>query len=201
MGAVFEAGMTPEAALQRYPQCAPYASMMRGGPGMTVGQIPPQVMPGGSAYTPPYTPQFVPALPPAQTISYSQGALPAMAGLPALGGMAARALPMIGSAAGRVLPYASSSLAAIRRALPTLKREIAIASGLVLLNGIWWSGSTPVGKSRRRRRINPLNYRAALRAASRLCKVHDMTARIERSLPCAPGGTKRIRRRRKKSCR
>jgi len=196
IGAVTEAGMTVQQALARYPQCQPYAGVMGG---------------GGQYQPPPYMP-----LPPPSVAggAYSNGGLrqisygngngngggyrPAMT----LPGMALRALPTIpqlGAMAGR---YTGQALSVLKRSLPTLKRDLAIASGFSVVGSlIYDQAGNLVGKTRRRRRINPLNYRAAMRAASRLCKVQDLTARIQQALPVASSPKKRFRKRRRKTCR
>lgn len=181
-----------EGAVRRYPQQAALYGGGRviEGPGFQQGEYryePPAVVPQ-QAFSPP-------AQRTAQTIAFA----PAMT----LPGMALRALPTIpqlGTMAGRVV---GGSLRALKRNLPTLRRDVVIASGFTILSGIVFDQSgNPVGKVRRRRRINPLNYRAAMRASRRLCAVQDLCAQIMRALPSRP--TRQPRRsarfRRRKKC-
>jgi len=190
IGAVTEAGMTVQQALARYPQCQPYAGVMGG---------------GGQYQPPPYMP-----LPPPtvgggyysggnglRPISYGNGMM-----VPTGGGRALA--PLNGWKTGGIIgqPLAALGGMSLKSALPRLNTSIARASGFVAHQGVWYSGTQPVGRVRRRRRINPLNYRAAMRAASRLCKVQDLTARIQQALPVASSPKKRfIRKRRRKTCR
>lgn len=180
-----------QAKLIKYPQCAPYISA--GGPIMP-GQvvIPQQAIPGSGAIPAPYTGQ--PQVPTASVvpISYQSPMLPmtpAMATLPQI-------IPKM------VAPMVSMAAKAGSALLPVLNTATALASGFQLVGNLWYTaGGMAVGRKRRRRRINPLNYRAAMRAASRLCKVHDLTARISQALPAAsPARATRYRRRRKKRC-
>lgn len=180
-----------QAKLIKYPQCAPYISA--GGPIMP-GQavLPMQGIPGSGAIPQPYT--GMPTVPSASVvpISYQSPMLPmtpAMATLPQI-------IPKM------VAPMVAMAKTAATYGLPVLNTATALASGFQLVGNLWYTaGGMAVGRKRRRRRINPLNYRAAMRAASRLCKVHDLTARISQALPAAgPARATRYRRRRKKRC-
>jgi hypothetical protein len=180
------------AKLAKYPQCAPFIS--GSGP---ITTAPVQAIPGSGQYPAPYT--GFPQLPTASTvpISYQAPMLPAMAMLPQIGSMLPRLAPMlpaIGSAVGAVSTMA-------KKLLPVLNKNIALASGYIVTAGLVYTATGQlVGRVRRRRRINPLNYRAAMRAASRLCKVHDITARISQALPAAGTARAPRRRRRRKRC-
>jgi len=149
-------------------------------PGIVVG-------PGGIVGSVPVTPP-VTYVPPAQQaalpISYTGTGL-MMAGGGGGGGALTPLSPWTtgGSLVGT--PLGGLAGKSLKSALPVLNSSIARASGLVLSGGVWWQGPTPVGRARRRRRINPLNYRAALRAARRLGLVQDLITRIERALPRA----------------
>lgn len=175
------------AKLAKYPQCAPYIS----------ASGPATAMPGTGVVPMPYTGQ--PTMPTASVvpIAYQAPMLPAMAMLPMIGSMlpkVAQALPMVASAMGAIT-------AAAKKALPVLNKSIALASGYIVTAGLVYTATGQlVGRVRRRRRINPLNYRAALRAASRLCKVHDLTARISQALPAAGSARAPRRRRKRKRC-
>src|SRR5262245_53858882 len=208
------------AKLAKYPQCAPYINAA--GPVTTmspvlaapptIGMMPPVVMPGGSPIIPPYTPQVAPTLPPAQQLSGGQAALPISYATPVGAGggttMTPFGLPMIPPTQIPGLPGSWSTGGSMmgiplgnRTGLPWVRRALAKRSGLIISRGFAFTPQGAlVGRVRRRRRLNPLNYRAALRAAARLYQVKDMTARIEKAI----GGTRprRARRaRRKKSCR
>lgn len=183
------------AKLAKYPQCAPYISAA--GPITAAPQV---AIPGSGQYVPPYT--GVPTVPSASVvpISYQSPMLPAtpaMAMLPQIGSMMSKVAPMlpaIGSAA-------TALTAAAKKALPVLNKTVALASGYIVTAGLVYTATGQlVGRVRRRRRINPLNYRAAMRAASRLCKVHDLTARISQALPAAGSARAPRRRRRRKRC-
>lgn len=185
------------AQLAAYPHCAPYitASGPIGTPG--VGVVPQTVIPGSGQSVVPYT--GYPTVPSASTvpIAYQAPMLPAMGMLPQIGQMLPKVAPMIGSA----LTAAGALTAAARKALPVLNKNIALASGYIVTAGLVYTAAGQlVGRTRRRRRINPLNYRAAMRAASRLCKVHDLTARISQALPSAGTARAPRRRRRRKRC-
>ena len=174
------------AKLAKYPQCGPYIS--GGGPLLTA---PMAALPGSGQQVVPYT--GYPTLPAASVvpIAYQAPMLPTM--LPMIGQMLPKIAPMIGSAMTAV----GALTAAAKKALPVLNKSIAVASGYIVAAGLVYTAAGQlVGRVRRRRRINPLNYRAAMRAASRLCKVHDLTARISQALPSA--GTARAPRRRRK---
>jgi hypothetical protein len=177
------------AKLAKYPQCAPYITAA--GP-VLLGAPPVQAQPGTGQLPVPYT--GTPTVPSASVvpISYQSPMLPmtpAMATLPQI-------IPKM------VAPMVSTMSKAATTLLPILNTATALASGFQLVGNLWYTaGGMAVGRKRRRRRINPLNYRAAMRAASRLCKVHDITARISQALPTAgPARAIRFRRRRKKRC-
>jgi len=177
------------AKLAKYPQCAPYISAS--GP---ITAAPAVGMPGTGLMVPP--PLSYPMLPQASTvpISYQSPIMPAMAGLPQIMSAIPKMLPMIAPAMGVLT-------AAAKKLLPVLNKNIAIASGYAVVGGLVYTAAGQlVGRVRRRRRINPLNYRAAMRAASRLCKVHDLTARISQALPAAGSARAPRRRRRRKRC-
>lgn len=180
------------AKLAKYPQCAPYISAA--GPLTTA---PYTAIPGSGQIPAPYS--GIPQLPTASTvpIAYQAPMLPAMAMLPQIGQMLPKLAPMlpaIGSAVGAVS-------AAAKKLLPVLNKNIALASGYTIVAGLVYTAAGQlVGRVRRRRRINPLNYRAAMRAASRLCKVHDLTARINQALPSTSTARAPRRRRRRKRC-
>jgi len=176
------------AKLAKYPQCAPFITA--GGPAVTA-------IPGSGQMVVPYAGQ--PTLPTASVvpIAYQAPMYPAMAMLPQLGAMLPKIAPMIGTAMTAV----GALTAAAKKALPVLNKSIAIASGYIVTAGLVYTATGQlVGRTRRRRRINPLNYRAAMRAASRLCKVHDLTARISQALPAAGSARAPRRRRKRKRC-
>jgi len=153
------------------------------GPGGMAGGFAPMALPGGSTAIAPYTPQFPALLPPAQQVSFSQAAtpIPVMGMLPKIGGM------MGGWTTGGLMK-------GLRASLPVLDRAIAYASGYMLIRGIWYDRSgSAVGRARRRRRVNPLNYRAAMRAARRLQAVQKLTGRINSALPTARKNVKKFR--------
>jgi hypothetical protein len=105
------------------------------------------------------------------------GATPVMAGIPP----ALQAIPSLGGAGGWVT---GGLMAGARAALPVLNTVAALASGYVAIKGIWYTPQgQAVGRRRRRRRVNPLNYRAAMRAARRLGAVQDLLGRINKALP------------------
>jgi len=186
-------------ALAMYPQCAPYAAQMNVPIGTPNPRIPatstvappvlmapqvPQAMPGGSIY-----PQAPPPQPTMQTLPVAYQ--PAMATVPPL----LQALP-------KVAPMVT---AAAKAALPILNTAIAVASGYQLIGNLWYTaGGMLVGRKKRRRRLNPLNYRAAKRAARRLCAVRDLTAQIEKAIPTRPSRARRpvyAFQRKRKTCR
>lgn len=176
------------AKLAKYPQCAPYINAS----GPSVG------LPGSGMLPAPYT--GFPTVPQASVvpIAYQSPMLPAAAGmLPMIGGMLPKVMQMLPKVSG----VAGTALSVIKKNLPTLNKSIAIASGYVVAAGLVYDqAGNLVGKTRRRRRINPLNYRAAMRAASRLCKVHDLTARISQALPAAGSARAPRRRRKRRKC-
>jgi len=180
------------AKLAKYPQCAPYISSA--GPITTAPSV---AIPGSGQQVMPYT--GFPTVPTASTvpIAYQAPMLPAMAMLPQIGQMLPKLAPMLpalGSAAGAITTAA-------KKLLPVLNKNIALASGYTIVAGLVYTAAGQlVGRVRRRRRINPLNYRAAMRAASRLCKVHDLTARISQALPAAGSARAPRRRRKRKRC-
>lgn len=179
------------AKLSKYPQCAPFISAS--GP---ITSAPVQAIPGSGQYVP--APSQI-MLPQASMvpISYQSPLMPAMTMLPKIGQLA----PMVGAMLPKIGSMAGTALSVIKKSLPTLNKSIAIASGYVVAAGLVYDqAGNLVGKVRRRRRINPLNYRAAMRAASRLCKVHDLTARISQALPAAGSARAPRRRRRRKRC-
>ena len=113
-GQVNELGLSPAAAVAKYPQCAPYLSGAPPGGGYPVPQV------------------WSPPPPPLQQISYAGAATPAMTMLsPML--RALPTIPQLGAVAGR---YTGQALAAVKRALPTLKRDLAIASGFTIASGL-----------------------------------------------------------------
>jgi hypothetical protein len=171
------------AKLAKYPQCAPYISAA--GPITVAPQV---AIPGSGQQVVPYT--GYPTVPSASVvpIAYQSPMLPTPTGLPQImSGAAKMVAPMITTAAKSLLPI--------------LNTATALASGFQLVGNLWYTaGGMAVGRKRKRRRINPLNYRAAMRAASRLCKVHDLTARISQALPAAGSARAPRRRRRRKRC-
>lgn len=179
------------AKLAKYPQCAPYISAA--GPITTAPVV---SIPGSGQIVPQYT--GMPMLPTASTVPISYQA-PMLTATPVqlpqiVGQMMTKVAPMLAPAMGAVT-------ALVKKNLPTLSRAIvANTPGAVITAGLVYIGGQLVGKVRRRRRINPLNYRAAMRAASRLCKVHDLTARISQALPAAGSARAPRRRRRRKRC-
>jgi hypothetical protein len=182
-GQVNELGLTPEQAIAAYPQCAPYL----GGGGMV-----PRVLPGAGAVSPTYGNQIpISFQPPAQ-----MSAVPLMGMVPPMMGGMARLAPLMGGAwtTGGTMRM----LGAVgRNALPVLNNAIAIASGYMLVKGIWYTpDGMAVGRRRRRRRVNPLNYRAAMRAARRLGLVQELVGRINKALPTA-GKQVRIKKKRR----
>jgi len=177
------------AKLSKYPQCAPYIS--------AAGPLPAVGMPGTGIMVAPPNPYSM--LPQASTvpIAYQSPLMPAMTMLPQLGTMLPKLAPMIGTAMTAI----GGLTAAAKKLLPVLNKNIALASGYTIVAGLVYTATGQlVGRVRRRRRINPLNYRAAMRAASRLCKVHDLTARISQALPAAGSARAPRRRRRRKRC-
>lgn len=141
------------------------------------------------------TPQV--GLPASQQASISAAALP---GLPGVLRTLPQVLPRIGGAVAGVAGKAYSALPAnVRAQLPRIARDAAIAAGLYIAGGLVYDAAgNLVGRTRRRRRMNPLNYRAAKRAARRLCAVQDLCADISKALPTrAP----RARRSRRRKCR
>lgn len=155
------------ATLSKYPQCVPYAAQLgQGGATAQPGYGLPVPYQNQNAFTPP-----------AQQAAHPISFTPAMTMLPKLPQLMA---PMSGWTTGGMIGAIG------KNALPVLNNAIALASGYQLIKGIWYApGGQAVGRSRRRRRINPLNYRAALRAARRLDKVQDITRKIEKALPKA----------------
>jgi hypothetical protein len=186
-----------QTALAMYPQCAPYAAQMNVPIGTPNPRIPataavappvlmappvPQAMPGGSpTYQVPATvPQTLP-------VAYTAPVQPAMT------------LPSI------VPKLAAPVVTAAKTLLPVLNTATALASGFQLIGNLWYTaGGMAVGRKRKRRRLNPLNYRAAKRAARRLCAVRDLTAQIERAIPTRPARSRRpvyAFQRKRKTCR
>lgn len=183
------------AKLAKYPQCAPYIS--QAGPITTAPVV---AIPGSGQVVPPYT--GMPTVPTASLVPIAYQApmlpaTPAMAVLPQIGSMMAKVAPMLPTLSGAT----TAITAAARAALPVLNKNIALASGYIVTAGLVYTAAGQlVGRVRKRRRINPLNYRAAMRAASRLCKVHDLTARISQALPSTGSARAPRRRRRRKRC-
>lgn len=190
-------------ALAMYPQCAPYAAQMNVPIGTPNPRIPataavappvmvppqlPQAMPGGSPYPQPTPMQAMPM----QTLPVAYQ--PAMATVPPL----LQALPKVAA------PLTSAITTAAKTALPVLNTAVALASGFTLVGNLWYTaGGMLVGRKKRRRRMNPLNYRAAKRASRRLCAVRDLCTQIERAIPSKPTRRRKVYafQRRKKTCR
>lgn len=182
--------------LQRYPHCA---GILGGQAGITT--VPPTtVIPGVGAQVSPMVQSPLGGLPSAQTIAYTGGLTP----LPT-GALVNPATVAAASGAARALmPLATRGItSAVRASLPLMKRALAIASGFIVAGGLVYDVSGAlIGKTRRRRRMNPLNYRAAKRAAHRLCAVQDLCGDIERALPRARAHhAAPHRRRRRRRCR
>lgn len=137
----------------------------------------------------------------ATPISYGNqfggGFQPAMGMLPSI--------PQLGAMAGAGARLAGTGLAALRSSLPAIKRSDALSVGAIISGGIAFLNGQPIAKVRRRRRINPLNYRAAKRAARRLCLVQDLCGDITAALPSRKARAPRARRsgyrRRRKACK
>jgi len=162
-------------------------------PGVVVAGAPASVP--GAGYAQPQVPwQSQQAYrPPAQQLATVQGlpiaynpmVTPTMGAVPPM----LRALPQLGAAGGWTTGGSLVAKAA-RSALPVLNTALAIASGYQLLRGLWYDATgAVVGRARRRRRVNPLNYRAAMRAVRRLHQLNQFNTRLEALLP-----TKRVSR-------
>lgn len=179
-------------ATRRYPvQAAQFGTVY---PGSGANYPTPVAPTQQFAYTPPAQSAALP-------VAYNPMVTPTMGSIPPLIGAGSRALtpliPQLGRMAGQVV---GGGLRALRSSLPTLRRDIAIASGFTIVSGLIFDQSgNVVGKTRRRRRVNPLNYRAAMRAARRLCAVQDLTARITEALPTRRASPRR-RSRKKRKC-
>lgn len=164
-------------SLAKYPQCQPYAGQM-----------------GGTMAMP-----MSPLMPPLQQQSVTQAAMPisyqpAMTILPKLVAPAAGALATVPWTTGGSL---------IAKGLPVLNRSLALASGYIIAGSmVYDTAGKLIGKVRKRRRMNPLNYRAAKRAARRLCAVQDLCGQITKAIPArAPRARRRASPfRRKKRC-
>ena len=191
-------------ALAMYPQCAPYAAQMNVPIGTPNPRIPatsavappvmmappvPQAMPGG-AMTYPAPMQTLP-------VAYTGGVTPAMT-LPSI----ASKLPQVATG---VLAGATALTAASKKLLPVLNKSVALASGYIVTAGLVYTAAGQlVGRIRRRRRVNPLNYRAAKRAARRLCMVRDLCGQIDKAIPSRPARSRRkvyAFQRKRKTCR
>jgi hypothetical protein len=136
--------------------------------------------------------------PPAQTAALPIAYTPTMATVPPLIAQGARALPQIGAAIGRVTGMLPAS---VRASLPTLSRRIAEASGWIVVGGLVYDAAGQLmGKTRRRRRVNPLNYRAAMRAVRRLHQLQTFNTRLEQCLPTRKTSRKTWPKRKRKSC-
>lgn len=113
----------------------------------------------------------------------------------------ARAIPGAGTvvSAGRALvPAARGLMQRYPRSTRALRNLGLFAAGSYVID----QAGNIVGRRAPAKRINPLNHRAAMRAARRIKAVTKLCRKIESSLPkrrvaCAPGGFPK----RRKSCR
>jgi len=193
----------PTQALAMYPQCAPYASSMN----VPIGTPNPRIPASGGA---PVMPVAPPVLMAPQTPQAMPGGVPLTnpALLPVAYQPTAMALAPLVQALPKVAPMIGGAVAgvsaAVKAALPLLNRAIATASGYIVAGGLVYTAAGQlVGKVRRRRRMNPLNYRAAKRAARRLCAVKDLCGAIEKAIPARPARRRRSYafQRKRKTCR
>jgi hypothetical protein len=179
--------------LAKYPQCQPFAAQL-GAPMMSV----PQTLPGGAPLPPGYAYNTVPGAAPLQSQPISYAATPVQ--LPAMIAPMLGAIPKLGQMVAPLVGGAMTAMGLVKSSLPILKKSLAIASGFIVAGSLVYdSTGRLIGRTRRRRRMNPLNYRAAKRAARRLCAVQDLCGDIERALPTR--SARAPRRRRTKKCR
>lgn len=121
-------------------------------------------------------------------IPTTQAALPM---LPALGGIAARALPVALRSLPAIGRTAVGAGRALARKFPRSTRALA-ELGLIAVGGfIFDAAGNMVGRRPPARRINPMNAKAARRAIRRIKGVRKICTDIERMLPkqkraCAP---------------
>jgi hypothetical protein len=136
-----------------------------------------------SAYSA-YTPQNFGAFP----VSIASGAM-------AAGGAIVRALP----GAGRVASRVGGAVGRVIRS-PAARRAGAVVGAAATAGAIYDAAGNLISGGRKRyRRVNPLNYRAAMRAVRRIKGARKALQRIERTLPkrhstaarCAPAKSAR----------
>lgn len=109
----------------------------------------------------------------------------AMRALPTVGGAMTRVLPGVGAVASGALAGARAAGGYVRGNLPTIAREVAIGTGLTVAGSMLFDQSGNVVGRLKRRRMNPMNAKAARRAIRRVVAVRKILSKIERGLPRA----------------
>jgi hypothetical protein len=111
---------------------------------------------------------------------------PALAMIPGPVGALAKLGVVGGGAAAAVKLSTSKALAVVPKVIPgkgLLKTGAAIAGGTIAGEAIYDAAGNLVGYKQRRRRMNPLNPKAARRAIRRVKSVRKMLHNIEKQLP------------------
>lgn len=111
---------------------------------------------------------------------------PALGMIPGPVGTLAKLGAVAGIGAGAVKVSASKALAVIPKVKPgagLVKTVAAVGAGTVAGDAIYDAAGNLIGYKQKRRRMNPLNPRAARRAIRRVKSVRKMLHNIEKQLP------------------
>lgn len=109
---------------------------------------------------------------------------PLAAAIPGPVGTLAKLGAVAGVGAGAVKLSASKALAVIPKSAPGIGKTVAaIAGGTIAGEAIYDAAGNLIGYKQKRRRMNPLNPKAARRAIRRVKSVRKMLQGIEKQLP------------------